>query len=662
MGLQDRRVAEEQTEGEAMHKLTLIMSCLILVACGGGSSGDGPLPPPPPPTDTAVPVITLVGDNPQVITAGTPYTELGAMASDNVDGDITDSIIIDASAVDTGVAGSYQVTYDVQDAAGNPAATVTRTVTVENPPPPAAPNVALDVDLKKLIFSWDELPGATHYRLLENADGHSGFTQVGANIPAGTTSVTRVVPVHLFDFANALFIVEACNAVGCSGSTEINVMNAAIEAVGMIANPATPSGCSFGSQIALSADGQTMAVADPCEASNATGIDGNQYNNLAPGSGAVYILLYNDGQWSTQAYIKASNSDVDDFFGESIEISANGRMLAVSAWREDSDANGIDGEQSDNSAQNAGAVYLFRSDGVNWTQEAYIKASSSDPNDRFGGSMALSADGHTLAVTATGEDSSATGLNGDSSDNSAIDTGAAYIFRFDGATWTQQAYIKGDYWDPEGELGYGYGAGVALSADGDTLAVGRSVADDDCCWIQMYLYRYEVDEWMQEELLDSPNPGMVEVSSGFFVSPELDANGDLLAYGVEDLNGERGAVHMFRFSDDSWSYETLIESSNSDVEDFFGDELALSADGLALAVSAPRESSGATAVNGDQNDNSLANAGAVYIFQHDGLTWSQHTYVKPGAAREDGFFGRSVALSANGDVLVVDHWDGLYLY
>ena len=84
--------------------------------------------------DTVPPVITLLGDNPQIITTGTAYTELGATATDDVDGDISGSIVIDSSAVDTSTAGSYSVTYDVSDSSGNAAVTVIRTVTVEDPP------------------------------------------------------------------------------------------------------------------------------------------------------------------------------------------------------------------------------------------------------------------------------------------------------------------------------------------------------------------------------------------------------------------------------------------------------------------------------------------------------------------------------------------------
>ena len=75
-----------------------------------------------------------MGANPQQLTRGDAYVELGATATDDTDDDtaLTATIAIDASAVDTATAGSYSVTYDVSDAAGNPATQVTRTVTVED--------------------------------------------------------------------------------------------------------------------------------------------------------------------------------------------------------------------------------------------------------------------------------------------------------------------------------------------------------------------------------------------------------------------------------------------------------------------------------------------------------------------------------------------------
>ena len=67
----------------------------------------------------APPIITLIGENPQLINIDANYVELGATAYDEADGDITSSIVIDSSLVDTSVVGSYNVTYTVTDSSGN---------------------------------------------------------------------------------------------------------------------------------------------------------------------------------------------------------------------------------------------------------------------------------------------------------------------------------------------------------------------------------------------------------------------------------------------------------------------------------------------------------------------------------------------------------------
>ena len=117
--------------------IVLVAWAILVAACGGGGAAA-------PPLDTTPPVITLLGNNPQVITTGTAYTELGATAMDNVDGDISGSIMIDSSSVDTSTVGSYSVTYDVTDSSGNAANTVIRTVTVQGaaPPPTQSPSGA----------------------------------------------------------------------------------------------------------------------------------------------------------------------------------------------------------------------------------------------------------------------------------------------------------------------------------------------------------------------------------------------------------------------------------------------------------------------------------------------------------------------------------------
>ena len=109
--------------------------CTTLVACGGGGGGDNqqqaePTPTPPSTVqDNTAPIITLLGDASINLALGETYTDAGAMASDDTDGDITSNIVT-VNSVDNNTAGTYTITYNVADAAGNNATEVTRTVNV----------------------------------------------------------------------------------------------------------------------------------------------------------------------------------------------------------------------------------------------------------------------------------------------------------------------------------------------------------------------------------------------------------------------------------------------------------------------------------------------------------------------------------------------------
>ncbi len=76
-----------------------------------------------------------------------------------------------------------------------------------------------------------------------------------------------------------------------------------------------------------------------------------------PRAGAAYVFTRSGSIWSQQDYVKASNTGAFDHFGISVALSADGSALAVGAHDEDS--NGIGGNQADNSALNAGAVYIY---------------------------------------------------------------------------------------------------------------------------------------------------------------------------------------------------------------------------------------------------------------------------------------------------------------
>jgi hypothetical protein len=159
---------------------------------------------------------------------------------------------------------------------------------------------------------------------------------------------------------------------------------------------------------------------------NQAGCDKDQPQDNS--SGAAYVFVRSGSTWTQQAFIKASNPGKQDWFGIRIAISGDGDTVAVGATNEDSSAKGINGKQDDDTALEAGAVYVFRRTGTAWAQQAYVKASNSGAGDEFGSSLALSSDGRTMLVAARGEDSGGKGVNGNQADNSVRDAGAGYLF------------------------------------------------------------------------------------------------------------------------------------------------------------------------------------------------------------------------------------------
>ena len=376
-------------------------------------------------------------------------------------------------------------------------------------------------------------------------------------------------------------------------------------------------GAEFGHVVTLSADGNTMAISAYFEASATKGINGNQNDDSIPQAGAVYVFTRRGGMWSQQAYIKASNtgeagSDGNfgdgDQFGFSASLSDDGNTLAVGANAEDSNAKGINGNENDNSMQSAGAVYVFVRGGTTWTQQAYVKAANTTANVQFGYSVALSANGSTLAASAFDEGGASRVINGPYTPG-RNGSGAIYVFTRTGTTWTQQAYLKAS----NAENGDSLGVIVSISDDGNTVAGG--ILDEDC------------------------------MAAG--VNPSQPCDND-----VKD-DTSVGAVAIFVRQGTQWAQQAFIKASNPGKEDWFGSRLQISGDGNTLAAAAQLEDSVAQGINGKQDDDSAQEAGAVYFFTRTGTTWAQKAYVK--ASNNEAFdeFGSSVALSRDGRTMAV---------
>ena len=242
--------------------------------------------------------------------------------------------------------------------------------------------------------------------------------------------------------------------------------------------------------------------------------------------------------------------------------------MVVGAPEEDSNATGVGGDQNNNNGFSSGAVYAFDSLDGSWTQRAYLKASNTGLSDNFGRSVSLFSE--VMVVGAPGEDSNATGVNGDPANNDANDSGAAYVFFRANGIWHQQGYLKAS--NPEEDDGFGLS--VAVTDTGG--------------------FRYSVVVGARDEDSDG-TPG----NNNAFNS---------------------GAAYVFSNSDGgNWIPQAYLKASNPgggveafELADGFGSSVGISGD--TVVIGAPGEASNATGVNGDQADNSLALAGAAYVF------------------------------------------------
>ncbi len=355
----------------------------------------------------------------------------------------------------------------------------------------------------------------------------------------------------------------------------------------------SPTRNAFGTSVAISGD--TIVVGDTSEDSGSTGVNGDDSNSSAQNSGAAYVFQRSDGVWTQQAYLKASNTEANDQFGTSVAIS--GDTIIVGAAYEDSASTGVNGGEGNTPGFNeAGAAYVFQRSGETWTQQAYLKASNTDGQDYFGGSVAVSGD--TIVVGARGEMSSSTGVNGNQGNTPGFAiAGAAYVFQRTGGAWAQQAYLKAS------NTGVNDFFGTSVAISGDTIVVGA----------------------------ERERSGATGVNGD---------QGD-----SSDISGA-GAAYVFQRSGGAWVQQAYLKASNTNSLDYFGGSVAISGD--MIIVGAEREDSGSTGLNGDgSNTPGFDDSGAAYVFQRSGGAWALQAYLKASNTGGDDRFGASVAVAGN---------------
>ena len=491
------------------------------------------------------------------------------------------------------------------------------------------------------------------------ADPGATVTVNGVPVPSGNESAGVLLPAGLTPVT-----VEVTARDGVTTSTYSVVFDRSLggqRAYLKASNTGTGDG--FGHSVAISGD--TLVVGARDEGSSAIGVNGDETDNGAGTSGAAYVFARSGETWTQQAYLKASNTGAGDNFGWSVAVS--GDTLIVGAPYERSAATGVDGDGNDDSAYASGAAYIFVRTGTTWTQQAYLKASNTGSDDHFGSSVSISDD--TAIVGAEREASSATGVNGNQSDDSSPSSGAAYVFVRSGTTWTQQAYLKAS------NTGSGdhFGGGVAIS--GDTVVVSARHESSDAVGVDgdgnddsapasgaAYVFVRSGTTWTQQAYLKASNAGDYDL---FGSSVGIHGDSVIVGASLEDssatgVNGDQsdnstvdsGAAYLFVRAGTTWTQQAYLKASNGDEDDQFGFGVAIG--DHTAAVAAQYEASGATGVDGDEGDDSATRSGAVYLFMQSGGTGDKRAYLKASNTGAYDIFGWSVAISH--DTVVVGAW------
>lgn len=417
----------------------------------------------------------------------------------------------------------------------------------------------------------------------------------------------------------------------------------------------TGGGDRLGYSVAMS--GTTLVVGAYLEDSGVGGVDNSGADNSAADSGAVYVFLDDNGEWVQQAYLKPLDPGFGDHFGFSVAI--DGDTIVVGAPGEASAANSINGNATDNSATNTGAAYVFtRSDDV-WQQRAYLKASNSALNDNFGWGVAIA--GNRVAVSAVGEDSAATGINGNQVNdcgganlNCASDSGAIYIFdrTFANAedevgSWAQRAYLKASNTAALDKFGH------RLAMDGDSLLVGAPDQDGGISNSgAAYVFTVAANTWTQQAYLKAAN---ADVDDAFGSSVDIWQDTLVIGAPLEDSsvaginanpadNGaaDSGAAYTFTRSAGSWTQHSHIKPNVVGAGDQFAYSVSLDVD--VMVVGAPFEQSFDVGVNADATDDSRIKSGAGYVFLESSNAWTQQFYLKPSNTNSEDYFGWSAAV------------------
>lgn len=337
-----------------------------------------------------------------------------------------------------------------------------------------------------------------------------------------------------------------------------------------------------------------------------THYSGNRVDNVIIGE----VVGTHAVRWKPPLYedfkLLADDGEEDDHFGVSVAVSGDIALIGANG----DDDNGIE----------SGSAYVYRYDSgtETWTKEDELQASDGGWEDYLGTSVSIS--GEVALVGAYGDD------------DNGMDSGSAYVFRYDAGT---EEWVEEDKLLPSDGAENDY-FGFSVSVSGDVALVGAWWDDDngpDAGSAYVFRFDPETGEWVEEEkLLASDGAGQ----DHFGISVSISGDVALVGADGDDDNGNvSGSAYLFRYDPGTmtWVEEEKLLASDGAPYDDFGYSVSISGDVALIGAYGDDD-------NGDQS-------GSAYVFRYDSIseTWSEEEKLLAGDSEGDDFFGISVSIS-----------------
>jgi predicted amidohydrolase len=263
----------------------------------------------------------------------------------------------------------------------------------------------------------------------------------------------------------------------------------------------------------------------------------------------------------------------------------------------------------DDNGNNSGSAYIFEHNGLSWSQQQKLTASDGSPENKFGYAVSIN-DGNTLIGAPLDND------NG-------ISSGAAYIFNFDGSTWTQeQKLFASDGADFDNFAS-------AVSIDGNLAIIGayRDNAPGSDSG-SAYIFSCNGATWSEQQKLTASDGASYD-KFGYSVAIK-DNLAIVGAYNDKVDANATGSAYIFKFDGTRWNEIQKLTASDARADDLFGQAVSIQK-GYAI-IGAPG------------NDGTAVNSGAAYIFKNDGLNWTQIQKITAPDPNTNSSFGGSVSI------------------